>query len=147
MTLLYIIPPLLNKNIAIFEFCWGWTVGKCTKLFAKISWKPRNWKNKSVHQVIETSLFTLIWWSYYIFVENFSDFKHRINVLQFLDSAKVGFLKNVQNQFSRCFGSREMSRTKAGTFSVLVDSCSLDLGNLRWVFSLVPRWATEIEIR
>ena len=37
-------------------------------------------------------------------------------ILLFLDSAKVGLLKNVHNQFSRCFGSREMSKTKVGTF-------------------------------
>ena len=84
-------------------------------------------------KLIETSLFTCIWCSHYIFVENFSDFKHRINVLPFLDSAKVGVLKNVQIQFSRCFGSQEMSKTKADTFSVLVDSCSLDLENVRCV--------------
>ena len=32
-----------------------------------------------------------------------------------MESAKTRLLKNVQNQFSRCFGSREMSKTEAGT--------------------------------
>ena len=37
-------------------------------------------------------------------------------ILSFLDSAKAGLLKNVQNYFLRCFRSREISKTKVGTF-------------------------------
>ena len=57
-----------------------------------------------------------MWDSPYSFVNNFSNLNPRIRILIFLDSAKVGLLKNVHNQFSRCFGSREMSKTKVGTF-------------------------------
>ena len=32
------------------------------------------------------------------------------------NSIKAGLLKNVQKHLSRCFGSREMSKTKAGSF-------------------------------
>ena len=37
-------------------------------------------------------------------------------ILLFFDLAKAGLLKNVQNYFIRCFRSREMSKTKVGTF-------------------------------
>ena len=53
-----------------------------------------------------------IWFFHYIFVNNFSNLSSRIEILLFLDSTKAGLLKNVQNQFSRCFGSRELSKTK-----------------------------------
>ena len=32
------------------------------------------------------------------------------------NSTKGGLLKNIQKHLSRCFGSREMSKTKVGTF-------------------------------
>ena len=65
----------------------------------------------------ETSLFTILNMVFLLhFVINFFNFIHRINMLLFLDSAKAGLLKNVQNQFSRCIESREFSKTKAGTF-------------------------------
>ena len=50
-----------------------------------------------------------IWYSHYIFANNFSNFSPRIETLLLLDCTNAGLLKNVQNQFSRCFGSREMS--------------------------------------
>ena len=40
-----------NKNIAFFIFCLIWGVENCAKLFLKVSWKPRNWKNRSTHQI------------------------------------------------------------------------------------------------
>ena len=56
------------------------------------------------------------WYSHCIFVINFSNFNPAIRILSFLDSAKAGMLKNVQNYFLRCLRSREMSKTKVGTF-------------------------------
>ena len=54
--------------------------------------------------------------SYYIFVINFSNINPRIKILLFLDSGKAGLLENVQNHFSKYFESREISKTKVGTF-------------------------------
>ena len=47
---------------------------------------------------------------------NLSNFNPKKDLLLFLDSAKTGLLKNVQKHFLRCFRSREMSKTKVGTF-------------------------------
>ena len=57
-----------------------------------------------------------IWYSDYIFVNSFYNVNPRIKILLFLDSAKGGLLKNVQNHFLRCFRSQEMSKSKVGTF-------------------------------
>ena len=67
-----------------------------------------------------------IWYFHYIFVNNFSNLSSRIEILLFLDSTKAGLLKNVQNQFSRCFGSRGMSKTKVGTFFLKRPVCFID---------------------
>ena len=40
-----------NKNIPFLRFCLIWGVENCAKLFLKVSWKPRNWKNRSTHQI------------------------------------------------------------------------------------------------
>ena len=40
-----------KKIIAFSRFCLIWGVENCTKLFFKVSWKPRIWKNKSVHKI------------------------------------------------------------------------------------------------
>ena len=68
-----------------------------------------------MHQITISLLFQ-IGHSHYIFVDNFSNFNPRIGILLFLDSAKAGRLKNVQNQFLRCFRIREISKTKVGPF-------------------------------
>ena len=39
-----------------------------------------------------------------------------ITLYDYASMHNIILCKNVQNQFSRCFGSREMSKTKAGTF-------------------------------
>ena len=57
-----------------------------------------------------------IWYSHYFFGHNFLNYTPRIQIMWFLDSARNELVKNVQNHFSRCFGSREMSKTKVGTF-------------------------------
>ena len=36
-----------NKYTAIFGFCKGWAVEKCTEAVLKMFWKPRNEQNKS----------------------------------------------------------------------------------------------------
>ena len=50
------------------------------------------------------------------FVFESANFNPRIKVTLFLDSAQVGLLKNVQNHFSRCIGSREIAKTQVHTF-------------------------------
>ena len=50
------------------------------------------------------------------FVYESANFNPRIKVLQFLDSAQQGLLKNVQNDFSRRLGSREIAKTQMHTF-------------------------------
>ena len=50
------------------------------------------------------------------FVYESANFNPRIKVLLFLDSAQVELLKNVQNHFSRCIGSREIAKTQVHTF-------------------------------
>ena len=55
-------------------------------------------------------------YSYYVFVNYFSNLNPRIRKLLFLDSAMAGQLKNLQNHFLRCCWGQEMSRTKVGTF-------------------------------
>ena len=37
-------------------------------------------------------------------------------ILLFLNSTKAGLLKNIQKHLSRFFGSREIRKTKVGTF-------------------------------
>ena len=46
-----------------------------------------------------------IWSSHHIFVNNFRNFNPRIRILLFLDSAKTGLLKNIQNHSLRWFTS------------------------------------------
>ena len=50
------------------------------------------------------------------FIYESANFNLRIKVLLFLDSAQVGLLKNVQNQFSRRLGSREIAKSQVHTF-------------------------------
>ena len=50
------------------------------------------------------------------FVYESADFKLRIKLLLFMDSAQVGLLKNVQNHFFRRLGSREITKTQVHTF-------------------------------
>ena len=54
--------------------------------------------------------------SSFYFVYESANFNPRIKVRLFLDSAQVGLLKNVQNHFSRRFGSREIAKTQVHTF-------------------------------
>ena len=49
-------------------------------------------------------------------------------MLLFLDSAKTELLKNVQNNFLRCFRSQEMNKTKVGTWQHLDLTPSAILG-------------------
>ena len=50
------------------------------------------------------------------FVHESANFNPRIKVVQFLDSAQIGLLKNIQNQFSRRLGSRKIAKTQVHTF-------------------------------
>ena len=52
------------------------------------------------------------------FVYESANFNPRIKVLLFLDSAQVGLLKNVQNQFSRRLGSQEIAKTQVHIFKL-----------------------------
>ena len=83
VNLLYIIPPILILEYKYCYFlillrldCW-----ELYKLFFKVSWKPRNWKKVRIN-LNETSLFTILnmVFSFYIFVNNFSNFIHGINI-------------------------------------------------------------------
>ena len=57
-----------------------------------------------------------IWCPHYSFVNDISNSNPRMKILLFLNSTKAGLLKNVQKHLSGYFGSREMSKTKVGTF-------------------------------
>ena len=120
VNLLYIIPPILILESNFWYFLILLRL-ECWKLYKTIcqgvmeAEKLIKQKYASNWMKPHYSPFQ-IWCSHYIFVNYVSNFIQRINILLFLDSAKAGLLKNVQNQFSRCFGSREMSKTKAGTF-------------------------------
>ena len=50
------------------------------------------------------------------FVFESANFNLRIKVPLFLDSVQGGLLKNVQKQFSRRLGSREIAKTQVHTF-------------------------------
>ena len=78
-----------------------------------------------------------IWYSQYIFVNSFSDFHPRIKILLFLDSAKAGLLKNVQNHFLRCFRSQEMSKSKVGTFFWNTLYILIFYSTLSWYFTKI----------
>ena len=39
------------KILLFLDLCLVWAVENCTKLSIKVSWKPRNWKNKMMHQI------------------------------------------------------------------------------------------------
>ena len=54
--------------------------------------------------------------SSFYFVYESANFNPRIKVLLFLDSAQQGLFKNVQNNFSRRLGSREIAQTQVLTF-------------------------------
>ena len=72
-----------------------------------MSWKPKKGKNKGEHHTGS---------QYSPFQIQRSNFNPRMKILLFLDSGKAGLLENVQNHFSKYFGSREISKTKEGTF-------------------------------
>ena len=106
-------------------------------------WKPRKCKNKSESSnwlKPQYSPFQM-WYSHNLFVNSYSNFDPRIKIWSFLDSARTGLLKNVQNQFSRCFGSWEISKTKVGTFCEtpcmnMLFNCTLrSSSRTRWLVS------------
>ena len=91
---------------------------KQDKPLFKVSWKPKKCKNRSSSSNLlkpQYSSFQMQY-SHKIFVNSFSNFHPRIKIWLFLDSGKTRLLTIVKNQFQRCFGSQEMSKTKIGTF-------------------------------
>ena len=98
--------------LSFLEFAQAGVLKTVHKLFFKGVLKPRKCKNKSGYQIIGNLKPHHF---HYGILTTFFSMTFPILIL-FLDSAKAGLLKNVQKHLSRCFGSREMSKTKVGTF-------------------------------
>ena len=98
--ILYLLPDtcyLINYFWTLFKLDY-WKLRK-TILQSVLEAKKLEKQNCTSHQLKLHYLPFKIWCSHYFFVHNISNFNHGINILIFLDSAKAGMLKNVQNHF------------------------------------------------